>query len=318
VKILVTGGAGFIGSHLIERLLNRGEKVICVDNMSLGKKQFLFDAVKNSNFELYEFDLTDIDKLDNLFVNEDIETIYHLAANSDIQLGYHNLKTDYLNTFLTTYNVLTCMKMHGSKNIVFASSSAIYGEHAESIREDTGPLIPVSNYGAAKLSSEAFISSYCYNYGLNAWIVRFPNVIGWRLTHGVIFDFLNKLERDPSQLLILGNGKQKKPYLYVMDLLDAIELIFQKTNDRINVFNVAPNTGTTVDFIARMVAKGLGLEKVKYKYTGGDRGWIGDVPKFHYETDKIKSLEWTPKYTSDEAVVHSIEREISFRKNGSS
>lgn len=315
MKILVTGGAGFIGSYLNDRLLKRGDEVVCIDNMSLGSKKNIQGFLSNPAFRLYINDLLDLSTITEIFKHEKFEMVYHLAANSDIQLGYNNLETDYNNTFLTTYNVLKCMKRFKVGKLVFASSSAIYGDHEELIHENTGPLQPVSNYGAAKLAAEAYISSFVNGYGIKAWIIRFPNVIGCRLTHGVIFDFINKLNANSSELEILGDGKQEKPYLFVSDLLNAIDIAISGVNDPINTFNVAPKTLSTVDFIAENVIKELNLEGVKISYTGGRTGWIGDVPKFQYDTTKIERLGWAPSYTSNEAVVRSIREELLARKS---
>ena len=219
MKVLVTGGAGFIGSHLVDRLLAKGDKVVCVDNFLLGKKEHLKNALGSERFRMYAFDLMELEKLDEMFREEKFDMVYHLAANSDIKLGHSKIRRDLDNTFLTTFNVLACMKEHDVKEILFASSSAVYGELNEPLSESSGPLFPISLYGASKLASEAYISGFRENYGMKAWIIRFPNVIGWRLTHGVIYDFLNRLEVNKSELLVLGDGKQQKPYLYIDDLI---------------------------------------------------------------------------------------------------
>jgi len=313
MKVLVTGGAGFIGSHLVDRLLVNGEKVVCVDNFLLGKKEHLENALKNKNFKLHNFDLLEIDKLDTLFKKEKFDFVYHLAANSDINKGYKDILVDYNNTFLSTYNILSVMKNNEVKNIVFASSSAVYGYHKNILKEDSGPLMPVSNYGAAKLSSEAYISSFCECYNIIAWIIRFPNVVGWRLTHGVIYDFLNKLNNNPNELLILGDGKQTKPYLYITDLLVAFEKIINQDNDTVQMYNVSSNKSSNVDFIAKTVINQLNYTNVKIAYTGGESGWVGDVPRFSYDTTKIQKLGWLAKYSSDEAVIKAVNQEVKYR-----
>ena len=206
------------------------------------------------------------------------------------------------------------MKEHDVKEILFASSSAVYGELNEPLSESSGPLFPISLYGASKLASEAYISGFRENYGMKAWIIRFPNVIGWRLTHGVIYDFLNRLEVNKSELLVLGDGKQQKPYLYIDDLIYAVECIYEKSKDKMNYFNVAGNSVTSVERIVDIVIHKLGLQGIKIVYTGQDRGWIGDVPRFKYDTKKVHKLDWKPSMTSDEAVGLSIEREIEYRR----
>ena len=228
-----------------------------------------------------------------------------MAANSDIAKSHVNPDVDFNNTLTTTYNVLLAMKEYNVKNIVFASTSAIYGDTGVSVSEDFGPLFPISHYGASKLASEAYISSFCENYGFKAWITRFPNVVGERATHGAIYDFIKKLKKNPNELEVLGNGTQIKPYLYVKDLVEAILLIWKSTNEKINYFNLGVETRTTVKEIAEMVIDEMGLNAV-IKYTGGNRGWVGDVPTFSYSLDKIHTLGWNPKVTSNEAVRKSI------------
>ncbi len=313
MKILVTGGAGFIGSHLVDRLLAKGDKVVCVDNFLLGKKEHLGNALDNEQFRMHTFDLMELGKLDDLFREEKFDMVYHLAANSDIEQGYRQIRRDLDNTFLTTFNVLTCMKKHNVKEILFASSSAVYGELNEPLSESSGPLFPISLYGAAKLASEAYMSSFRENYGMKVWIMRFPNVVGWRLTHGVIYDFLNKLESDNSKLLVLGDGKQQKPYLYIDDLICAIECIYEESKDKMNCFNVAGNSVTSVERIVDIVVHQLGLRDIKIAYTGQERGWIGDVPRFVFDTKKVQELNWKPSMTSDEAVRLSVEKELQYR-----
>lgn len=315
MKILVTGGAGFIGSHLIDRLLLKGEHVSCIDNLLLGNRNYLEEATNYKHFKFYEFDILDNDRLNAIFKKEKFDFVYHLAANSDIQAGFNDSNIDYKNTFLTTFNIINNMKKYNVKNIVFASSSAIYGDHNASLNEDFGPLIPISNYGAAKLSSEAYISSFCNCYDLNAWIIRFPNVVGWRLTHGVIFDFMNKLEHNPKELTILGNGRQTKPYLYINDLLDAFEKVISfsdKNKKNIQYYNVSSNSTSNVDFIADTIINHFKYNLVK-RYTGGEIGWVGDVPNFSYDTTKIEKIGWIPKYSSDQAIIESIKKEYEFR-----
>jgi UDP-glucose 4-epimerase len=314
MKVLVTGGAGFIGSHLVDNLLAKGEKVVCVDNFLLGSKKNLENVLDNKRFSLYIFDLLELEKLDHLFREEKFDMVYHLAANSDIKLGHREERRDLDFTFLTTFNVLNCMKKYDVKEILFASSSAVYGELNGSLSESSDPLFPISLYGAAKLASEAYISGFQENYGIKAWIIRFPNVVGWRLTHGVIYDFLNRLEKDKSKLLVLGDGKQQKPYLYIDDLILAIDCIYEKSKEKMNYFNVSGETETSVERIVDIVVHELGLKDIKITYTGQERGWIGDVPRFKYDTKKIQELNWKSSMTSDEAVRLSVQKELQNRK----
>jgi UDP-glucose 4-epimerase len=208
---------------------------------------------------------------------------------------------DLNNTFMTTVRVLDMMRKEGVERLVFASTSAIYGEAAGDISEHFGPLKPISHYGAAKLASEAFISSYGANYGIQSWITRFPNVVGPRATHGAIYDFVHKLRRTPDRLVVLGDGTQEKPYLNVTDLVRAIMLVWQSTDDLTNIFNVGALTRSRVADIARIVIEEA-PQPAEIVYTGGDRGWIGDVPKFSYDISALTALGWLPTMTSDEAV----------------
>lgn len=305
MKILVTGGAGFIGSHLVDSLLGKGHFVVAVDNLCLGKLENIAHNLKKNSFVFFKCDLLEHKQLSEIFEKYKLDVVFHLAANSDISKSHDSPEIDLKNTFLTTYSVLESMRKHNVKNVVFASTSAIYGETREKIAEDFGPLFPVSHYGAAKLASEAFISSYTENYGFKAWIIRFPNVVGERATHGVIFDFINKLKNNPEKLEILGDGNQNKPYLYVKDLVDAIIYIWEKSNDKINYFNVGVDSRTKVKDIAKIVCEEMGLTP-EFIFTGGDRGWIGDVPEFSYSLEKVHSLGWRAKISSDEAVRYAV------------
>lgn len=304
-NILITGGAGFIGSHLTDSLLMEGYNVTVIDNLSLGRLTNLLNAQNNQRFKFIKGDILDKELLFNIFNEGNFDTVFHMAANSDIAKSHVNPDVDFNNTLTTTYNVLLAMKEYNVKNIVFASTSAIYGDTGVSVSEDFGPLFPISHYGASKLASEAYISSFCENYGFKAWITRFPNVVGERATHGAIYDFIKKLKKNPNELEVLGNGTQIKPYLYVKDLVEAILLIWKSTNEKINYFNLGVETRTTVKEIAEMVIDEMGLNAV-IKYAGGNRGWVGDVPTFSYSLDKIHALGWNPKVTSNEAVRKSI------------
>jgi len=306
MKILVTGGAGFIGSHLCDYLIADGHYVVVVDNLSLGKKENIAHLEGHKKFAFYHVDILDYGKMSQIFQKECLEIVFHLAANSDIAKSRENPDIDFDNTLKTTYTILKLMKDFNVKKIVFSSTSAIYGETNTKVKENFGPLLPVSHYGAGKLASEAFISSFVENYDMQAWIVRFPNVVGERATHGVIFDFINKLTKNPNELEVLGNGEQYKPYLYVKDLVEAIVFILKNTYNKINYFNVGVDSRTKVKDIAGMVVDEMGLT-AKIKYTGGDRGWIGDVPEFDYDLSKINSLGWRAKISSNEAVKKSIQ-----------
>jgi len=306
MNILVTGGAGFIGSHLIDALLAKNNTVVCLDDLSLGTEENLEHQMDNDKFKFIKLDLLDKKALDKVFSKNKFDCVFHMAANSDIKAGAENVDVDLEKTFMTTFNVLEAMKKHKVRQFVFASTSAVYGELDGALSEDIGPLFPISFYGAAKLGSEAYISAFGENYDIQSWIFRFPNVVGKRSTHGVIFDFINKLRKNPNALEILGDGKQEKPYVYVKDVVEGIIFGWKNASEKLNYFNLGVDSATTVTKIAEVVVEEMGLSNVKFNYTGGDRGWAGDVPKFQYDLSKINKLGWKAKRTSDEAVALAV------------
>lgn len=303
MNILVAGGAGFIGSHLCDALLSKNNTVIVADKLIMGSKN-IEHLSQNTNFKFYEMELANQDNVDKLFKDNKIDIVYHMAANSDISKSANDTSIDFNDTLLTTRVLLESMRKNNVKNIFFASTSAVYGEMLDVVlTEETGGLKPVSYYGGAKLASEALISSYVSMCDMNAVIFRFPNVIGPRLTHGVVYDFVKKLRNNPKELLILGNGTQCKPYIYVTDLVNAIVKLTEQFEPGVDVFNISVmSEGTSVTHIAEIVVDVLGLSDVEFKYTGGDRGWKGDVPRFKYDISKVLATGWKPEYTSDEAV----------------
>lgn len=303
MNILVAGGAGFIGSHLCDALLSKNNTVIVADKLIMGSKN-IEHLSQNTNFKFYEMELANQDNVDKLFAENKIDVVYHMAANSDISKSANDTSIDFNDTLLTTRVLLESMRKNNVKNIFFASTSAVYGEMPDIVlNEETGGLKPVSYYGGAKLASEALISSYVSMCDMNAVIFRFPNVIGPRLTHGVVYDFVKKLRNNPKELLILGNGTQCKPYIYVTDLVNAIVKLTEQFEPGVEIFNISVlSEGTSVTHIAEIVVDVLGLSDVEFKYTGGDRGWKGDVPRFKYDISKVLATGWKPEYTSDEAV----------------
>ena len=303
MNILVAGGAGFIGSHLCDAFLSKNNTVIVADKLIMGSKN-IEHLSQNTNFKFYEMELANQDNVDKLFKDNKIDIVYHMAANSDIQKSANDTSIDFNDTLLTTRVLLESMRKNNVKNIFFASTSAVYGEMPDIVlNEETGGLKPVSYYGGAKLASEALISSYVSMCDMNAVIFRFPNVIGPRLTHGVVYDFVKKLRNNPKELEILGNGTQCKPYIYVTDLVNAIVKLTEQFEPGADVFNISVlSEGTSVTHIAEIVVDVLGLSDVEFKYTGGDRGWKGDVPRFKYDISKVLATGWKPEYTSDEAV----------------
>lgn len=319
MNAMVIGGAGFIGSHLCDALLADGHKVVCIDNFSLGTKENIEHLRGKKDFDIYEANAANREVLDKIFEERKPEIIYHLAANSDIQASALNPDVEYNNTYTTTYNVLYCMRKYRIKRLFFASTSAVYGDKRDLLLDENTPnLCPISYYGAAKLGSEALISAFSYMNDIRSLVFRFPNVIGPRLTHGVIFDFIKKLQKDSSQLEILGNGRQTKQYIYISDLIDAI-VRFTVHNDKkesdVMLYNLGVDGETSVTCIADMICEEMGLTAVEYHYTGGEGGWKGDVPHFRYCIDKILNTGWKAKYTSNEAVRRTIQKVLEQSKN---
>jgi UDP-glucose 4-epimerase len=307
MKILVTGGAGFIGSHLCDRLIAEGEQVTVVDNLTLGKTENIEHLSGNEHFCFIEEDILNTEKMRTVFRQGQFDMVYHLAANSDIQKGGKDPLVDYQLTFNTTFQILQLMKEFEVKKLFFASTSAIYGETYDVLNEDYGPLKPVSNYGAGKLASEAFISAFSSTYHIQTWITRFPNVVGERFTHGVIHDFIHKLQANPDELEVLGNGEQCKPYVYVKDLVDGIQFVVHHANAPYNVYMLGSDTRTKVKEIAQMVIEEMGLD-ANIRYTGGDRGWVGDVPEFRYDLTKVNKLGWVAPHDSNASVRLAIRK----------
>ncbi len=308
MKVLVAGGAGFIGSNLIDVLLEKGHDVVCVDNYFIGTRSNISHLNNRTDFRMYELDLCDIEGLKEIFEKEKPEYVFHLAANSDIQASAKNPVIEYKNTYSTTFNILECMRLYGTKRMFFASTSAIYGDKTDELLTETTPdLRPVSYYGACKLGSEALISAYSSMNDYEVLVFRFPNVIGPRLTHGVIFDFIRKLKSDPTQLEILGDGTQCKPYIFVTDLVEAIERFMITGTAGMTIYNLGVEGATTVTRIADIICEKMGLTDVVYNYTGGNIGWKGDVPRFQYDLSKIYSTGWRASCDSDEAVVRTVE-----------
>ena len=311
MRILVTGGAGFIGSHLCERLLRRGAEVCCLDNFYLGRRRNIAQLETSAGFNFVEQDLLDRAALDALFARSGFDEVFHLAANSDIAAGIKDAELDLRLNQLTTLAVLEAMRAHRVSRLFFASTSAVFGESEATLSEDDGPLRPISFYGASKLAAEGYISAYAHLHGMQAVILRFPNVVGEHATHGVIFDFLRKLKKNASELEVLGDGHQTKPYLYVGDLINAMLIAWEKSSESVSVFHAAGIGETSVREIAEIVVHAAGKSDTRIRYTGGDRGWPGDVPRFRYDIARLKALGWQPKRTSTEAVRYAVERVLA-------
>jgi UDP-glucose 4-epimerase len=313
MRILVTGGAGFIGSHLCDRLLERKDEVWCVDNLRLGRRRNIAHLEALPSFHFVELDVLDRPKLKSLFDAANFDAVFHMAANSDIAAGAANIRLDLELNQLTTVAVLEAMQTHDVTRLFFASTSAIFGETDALLHEDFGPLQPISFYGASKIGAEAFISVFAHTFGGRAVILRFPNVVGERATHGVVYDFLRKLEADPGKLEVLGDGQQSKPYLYVRDLIDAMMIAWDKGDVPFSVYHAAGIGNTSVREIAQIVVAAAGRADTRMIFSGGDRGWPGDVPCFRYNISRLQALGWQPQRQSTDAVRHAVER---IRANG--
>lgn len=311
MAVCVTGGAGFVGANLIKQLLIRGESVLAIDNLSGSTFANIAAYQYHPRFRFVQTDLADLSACRAAFEgSEDFgptEAVWHLAANSDILKGTANIEVDLRDTFLTTVNTLRVMEERDIRRILFASSSAIYGDHGEKIlTEETGPLLPISNYGAMKLASEAAISAAVEKFLGSALIFRFPNVVGVPATHGVILDFVRRLRDNPSYLQVLGDGTQQKAYLHVSDLIEAMLLLQARTMRKLDVFNIGPlDEGVTVRRIAEetvaKVAPGAEL-----RFGVGNKGWVGDVPYFSYSVRKATAMGWKPSLDSLAAVRRAI------------
>ena len=301
MRILVTGGAGFIGSHIVDRLISSGNEVIVYDNLSSGKLEFLEHHMRNKNFKFVKEDLLNFEALKREM--KDVDLVYHVAANPDVKIGARDTRIHLEQNVIATHNLLEAMRLNDISDIVFTSTSTVYGE-AKKIPtpEDYGPLIPISLYGASKLAAESLIMAYAHTFGMNTVIYRFANIVGPRSTHGVIYDFIMKLKNNPRELEILGDGTQKKSYLYIEDCVDAIIYGYEHRKEDVEIFNIGSEDWIDVKKIADIVVEEMGLENVKYRFTGGKRGWKGDVPKMLLSIEKIKSYGWKPKYSSEESV----------------
>ena len=301
MRALVTGGAGFIGSHLIDRLVARGDDVVVIDNLSSGDVGFIQPHLDNGRVRLVEGDICNPADVGRAMAME-IDCVFHLAANPDIRLGTRITDTDLQQGTVATYNILEAMRLNDVGRIVFASSSVVYGEDAPlPTPEDHGPCMPISLYGASKQAGEGLISSWVGTFGLQAWIFRFANIIGARGTHGVIFDFIHKLKNDPTRLEVLGNGLQEKSYMEVGDCVDAM----LNAHQPLNLFNLGSHDTASVRRIAEIVVEVTGCADARIEYTGGDRGWAGDIPRARLGIDKMLQTGFDVTMNSEEAIRHT-------------
>ena len=300
-KILVTGGAGFIGSHLVDRLVEKGSQVTVFDNMSSGKMEFIEKHLENPDFTLIKGDLLNQEAIEKAC--KGIDFIFHVAANPDVKLGASDTRIHLNQNIMATYNLLEAMRKNNTEKITFTSTSTVYGEASiMPTPEDYGPLIPISLYGASKLACEALVTSYSHTFDMQAWIFRFANIVGPRSTHGITVDFVKKLRKNSNLLEILGDGKQEKSYLHVLECIDAILFVIENSKEKVNIFNIGSEDTISAIEIGKAVIEEIGLSNVKFTYTGGNRGWKGDVPRMRLGIEKMKNLGWKPVYTSERSI----------------
>lgn len=302
-RILVTGGAGFIGSHLVDKLVGQGSEVVVVDNLASGKSEFL-DQIKEK-IEMENLDLMKPNALSPVL--EGCDAVFHLAANPQVKIKEGETRLHIDQNIILTYNVLEAMREKNVKNIAFASTSTVYGEPSQvPTPENYGPLIPLSLYAASKLACEGLISAYCYTFDMHTVMYRFANVIGPRSTHGVIFDFVNKLRANPQTLEILGREPgTKKSYIHISDCIDGMIHAYENSKETVGIYNIGSEDFVDVKIIADEVCSEMNLKDVKYSWTGGvddGRGWKGDVRTMLLDIKRMKSLGWQPKHGSQEAV----------------
>ncbi len=304
-NILVTGCAGFIGSHLVDRLLSLGYNVIGLDNLSTGRLQFLSSALESKNFKFVEFDLFKDNNLASWFY--DVDVVFHFAANADVRFGTDFPKRDLEQNTIVTHNVLDAMRSQNVKKIIFSSTGSVYGESALIPTPEDGPFpVQTSLYGASKLACEGLIAAYSEGFGFQSYIFRFVSILGERYTHGHVFDFYKKIKLDHLNLDVLGNGNQRKSYLYVQDCIDAIFLALEKSHEKVNIFNLGADAYCEINDSVQWICEDLGV-KPTIRYLGGDRGWIGDNPFIYLETKKIQALGWQPKFNIKEGVIKTLE-----------
>ncbi len=302
-RSFVVGGAGFIGSHLVERLIERGP-VTVYDNLSVGKRAFLSHALSRG-CELVLGDALDLPALEGAMLGHD--TVFHLAANPEARWGLENPRLDLEQGTISTWNVLEAMRRTGAKRLIFASSGTLYGDTPKACAEvDLGSL-PISLYGASKFAGEALISAFVACFGLSAWIYRFGNVVGPRGTHGAALDFLNKLKASPRELEVLGDGRQSKPYVYVADCVSGVLFGLDHAREPLNIYNIAPPGFTSVKRIAELCIAASPNPNARIRYTGGERGWPGDVPHSRLDAGKLAALGFRVSRTSDQALEEAVQ-----------
>jgi len=304
VRVLITGVAGFVGSNFLDYLLSKGHHIVGVDNFSTGKTEFIENAINNSNFTFLNFDLLNLRDLKQATKNIDI--VFHFAANADVRFGLQHSDKDLKQNTIVTFNVLEAMRYNNVKKIIFSSTGSVYGEPNEfPTPENCAFPIQTSLYGASKLAAEGLIQAYCEGYNFQAWIFRFVSLLGERYSHGHVFDFYNKLRLDPNKLEVLGDGTQKKSYLYIKDCINAVMIALEKSNQKINIFNLGNYEYSEVKDSVKWIIEYLGLAP-EIIYLGGKRGWVGDNPFIHLDISKILNLGWKPKLDIKSGIIKTI------------
>lgn len=305
MDILITGCAGFIGSSVVDRMLELGHRVVGIDNFSTGQRRFLNSALKSDKFRLVETDLMEEGAIKLAFAG--CEVVYHFAANADVRFGTEHPRRDLEQNTIATYNVLEAMRSNGIKKIAFSSTGSIYGESPVVPTPEDAPFpIQTSLYGASKAAGEALIAAYCEGFGFQACIFRFVSILGERYTHGHVFDFYQKLKKDPTRLVVLGNGKQRKSYLYVQDCIDAMLLAMDKAEEKVNIFNLGVDDYCELNDSISWICGELGIQP-SLQYTGSDRGWIGDNPFIFLDTQRIQAMGWKPKLSIRDGVIKTVQ-----------
>ena len=300
---LITGGAGFIGSHLAEKLVGEGIETKILDNFATGRKDNLLGCMDKQNFSLFDLDLGKLGNREDYL--ENVEVVFHMAADPEVRTGYDNPKNSFEQNIVNTFNLLQKIKHSKVKKIVFASSSSVYGDaKILPTNEEYGPLCPISHYGASKLACEAIVSSFCYNYDIDGIILRPANVIGSRGRHGLIWDLVHKLKNDKNRLEVLGDGKQTKSFIHISDMIKGILQSMKKGENGVEIFNVGSEDGVEIINVAKIVCKNMKLPNIEIFTTGGienGRGWKGDIKIAHLDISKLKNMGWQPKLSSLEA-----------------
>jgi len=305
MRYFITGGAGFIGSNLVDRLLQDGHNVTVFDNFSTGREEFLSEAKKHNAFKIVTGDSLDAEALTRAMASCDF--VYHFAANADVRFGLEHPRKDLEQNTIATFNVLEAMRKNGIKKIAFSSTGSIYGEPDIFPTPEHAPFpVQTSLYGASKLACEGLIEAYCEGFGFQSWIFRFVSILGERYTHGHVFDFYKQLLQHPQELNVLGNGHQKKSYLYIQDCIDGILLAIDKAGEKNNIFNLGTDEYCAVNDSIGWITDFLGLQP-RISYAGGERGWIGDSPFILLDCSKIRSLGWKPQLSIREGIIKTIE-----------